>query len=58
MVRYALLCVGIAVASAVSVTTVVRLLPMVPSAAKILCDGVLFFISYKLQKDWVFAEKE
>lgn len=58
MGRYALLCVGIALASAVSVTTVVRLLPMAPSAAKILCDGVLFFISYKLQKDWVFTEKE
>lgn len=53
-VRYGVLCVGIAVLSALSVSALSAVLRIRPEAAKIFCDAVLFFISYRVQKRWVF----
>ena len=54
VLRYTMLCIGITAASAVSVYTVSLLFHIRPEGAKILCDGVLFFISYRIQRKWVF----
>ena len=57
VLRYSLLCAGLAAASAASVTAVNTLLHLSPAISKILCDTVLFFLSYRLQKNWVFHTK-
>lgn len=53
--RYLLLGMGTAAASAVCVSAVSGLLQVRPEAAKIPCDAALFFLSYQMQKKWVFA---
>lgn len=55
--RYLILCAGIMAASALSVYAVSGLLNMRPAAAKILCDGILFLLSYRIQKKWVFPDR-
>ena len=57
VLRYCLLCIGLAAASAVLVTAVDALLHFKPAISKILCDTILFFLSYQLQKKWVFQAK-
>lgn len=52
--RYFFLCAGIMTTSALSVYGVTELLQIKPAAAKILCDGILFFFSYRIQRKWVF----
>lgn len=54
--RYALLCAGIAAASALSVTTVSALTGIRPEGVKVPCDGALFLASYQIQKRWVFRK--
>ena len=53
-VRYGVLCAGIAVLSALSVSVSSAVLRIRPETAKVFCDAVLFFISYRVQKRWVF----
>lgn len=55
--RYLALCAAIAVLSAMSVFQLSELTGMEPAAAKILCDGCLFFLSYLVQKKWVFRNR-
>lgn len=55
VLRYIFLCVGVTAASALSVYTVASLTYVRPEGAKILCDGILFILSYQIQKRWVFA---
>ena len=53
--RYAVLCVAIICLSNEGVWQLSRL--GVPSwLAKMLCDFLLYFVSYRVQQDWVFAE--
>lgn len=52
--KYAALCVGIGSLSAVSVYFFNRVFFIGMTAAKILSDLALFFVSYRLQKAWVF----
>lgn len=53
--RYIVLCFGLAVSSAAAVSVLNRLFPAA-ALWKVICDTVLFFVSYRLQKNWVFAE--
>lgn len=53
--RYLVLCTVVASTSAASVFLLSRLIPAAP-IWKIICDTVLFFASYRIQKTWVFAE--
>ena len=53
--RYLVLCTAVASASAASVFLLSRLIPAAPIWT-IICDTVLFFASYRIQKTWVFAE--
>lgn len=55
VLRYISLCIGVTVSSALSVYAVSALADVRPEAAKILCDGMLFILSYRIQKSWVFA---
>lgn len=57
-VRYLLLCAGIAGTSAMSVSLVSGLTGYRPEAVKIWCDAGLFFVSYWLQKQWVFQGRK
>ena len=45
-------------ASAVSVFGMNRILHINPATSKIVCDSVLFFVSYRIQKSWVFLRTE
>lgn len=56
--RYILLFTGLMAASAGTVYLVSSLFGIRPAAAKIFCDGVLFFLSYRVQKLWVFARRK
>lgn len=53
--RYLVLCAAIAAASAVFVFVLGRFIPVTP-IWKIFCDTMLFFVSYRIQKTWVFSE--
>lgn len=57
-VRYIVLCVGIAAASASSVSWLSAVTGGNPAGIKIWCDTGLFFVSYLLQKQWVFAGRK
>ena len=52
--RYLVLCAALAAASAVFVFALSRFVPVTP-VWKVFCDTVLFFVSYRIQKIWVFA---
>lgn len=52
--RYLVLCAALAAASAVLVFALSRFVPVTP-VWKVFCDTVLFFVSYRIQKIWVFA---
>ena len=56
--RYLLLCIGIAAASAVSVSAVSALLGAEPTAVKIFCDAMLFIVSWRIQRSRVFSGTE
>ena len=53
--RYALLCVGILLASAGSVWLLGRT-GMSSTVAKIIVDTLLYFVSFQVQQKWVFHE--
>ena len=53
ILRYIILFFGQMCASAVLVSLVSNILPVI--AAKILVDTILFFLSFRIQKNWVFA---
>ena len=55
--RYLLLCVGTMAASSLSVYAVSSFFHTEPVAAKLICDGVLFFFSYRIQRIWVFLNR-
>lgn len=56
ILRYLALCAGLAAASSLSVFLVNRIFLADAALCKVLSDTVLFFVSYKIQKSWVFAE--
>ena len=56
--RYIILFTGLMAASAGSVYLVSSVLGIRPAAAKLFCDGVLFLLSYRIQKMWVFARRK
>lgn len=55
--RYLLLCAGIMAASSLSVYAVSSFFHTEPAAAKLVCDGILFFFSYRIQRIWVFLNR-
>lgn len=55
ILRYFSLGAGIAAASALSVSALSGIFEADPALVKIPCDLVLFFISYVIQKKWVFS---
>ena len=55
--RYLCLCIGIMAASSLSVYVVSSFFHTEPAAAKLICDGTLFFFSYRIQKRWVFLNR-
>ena len=61
MLRYYALCIPQMLVSAGLVTLINRLLanslPIVATAIKLVVDCVLFFISYGIQREWVFSQK-
>lgn len=57
MVRYYLLCGGQAAASYGGVYLLSAVLPLPAVAAKVLVDTLLFFLSFQIQRRWVFGEK-
>lgn len=57
-VRYVMLCAGIAAASAASVSWLSSVTSGNPAKIKIWCDVGLFFVSYWLQKQWVFTGRK
>lgn len=54
--RYAFLCMGISFLSAVSVWVLSNLFFVGAASAKVMADLILFFVSYRAQKLWVFRE--
>lgn len=56
--KYILLCLGIITLSNEGTVRLESALPMVRWIAKALCDTLLYFVSYRLQREWVFAEKK
>jgi glycosyltransferase involved in cell wall biosynthesis len=62
MLRYYCLCIPQMLVSAGLVTLLNRLvgntMPIVATLIKMLVDTVLFFISYTIQREWVFANKK
>ena len=52
--RYLVLCAALAAASAAFVSALSRFVQVTP-VWKVFCDTVLFFVSYRIQKIWVFA---
>ena len=58
LIRYALLCCALTTASAVSVFGMTRGFHINPATSKIVCDSILFFVSYRIQKNWVFLRRE
>ena len=62
LLRYYCLCIPQMLASAGLVTLLNRLLsnslPIVATAIKFVVDTVLFFISYQIQREWVFTQKD
>lgn len=53
-IKYLVLCIVIMLMSACSVYILTTLMHWNESITKIICDGILFFASYKVQRDWVF----
>lgn len=54
--RYAALCVAVICLSNAGVWLLETVLPMARWVAKMLCDTLLYFVSYNVQRNWVFAE--
>lgn len=57
LVKYYLLCVVQMIISAIGVTGVYMLIPINETVIKVLVDVLLFFISYRIQKVWIFNQK-
>lgn len=58
LIRYIILCVAVAAASAFFVTVISGSLSFSPTVTKIVIDTALFFLSYLLQKFWVFRKEK
>ena len=62
MLRYYCLCIPQMLVSALLVTLIngllVNSLPIVATVIKFLVDTCLFFISYGIQREWVFSQKK
>lgn len=58
LTRYIALCTAVAAVSAFFVTVVSGGLHLSPTLAKIIIDTALFFLSYLLQKFWVFRKEK
>jgi len=57
LVRYIILCVCIAALSSMGVTALHAGLGLSDKIAKVICDTLLFFLSYRVQRSWVFDDK-
>lgn len=55
--RYAATCVVIIILSTLGIKAL-GLLGMAPWLAKLICDFLLYFVSYRIQQSWVFAEEK
>lgn len=55
LMRYLLLSVGIMLLSSMGVYTLHTTLLISEKFSKLICDGLLFFVSYQIQRRWVFA---
>ncbi|MBQ8537932.1 MAG: bifunctional glycosyltransferase family 2/GtrA family protein [Clostridia bacterium] len=58
LVRYIILCICIAAMSSTGVTLLHAGLSMSDKIAKVICDTLLFFLSYRAQRSWVFDDKD
>ena len=63
LLRYYCLCIPQMLVSGVLVTAIIRLLlsgapPIMTTAVKFVVDTCLFFISYQIQREWVFSQKK
>lgn len=56
--KYAVLCVGIISLSNAGTALLENILPMARWIAKGICDTLLYFVSYRLQREWVFAPRK
>lgn len=54
--KYAVLCVGIICVSNMGTFLLQSVFPMARWIAKGICDTLLYFVSYRVQREWVFAE--
>ena len=57
-IRYAALCIAVALSSAAGIYFVQSLVPVPAGIAKVLVDSLLFLVSYQVQKKWVFSKCE
>jgi dolichol-phosphate mannosyltransferase len=55
--RYAVTCVAIIILSTLGIKAL-GLLGMKPWLAKLICDFLLYFVSYQVQQRWVFSKSE
>ena len=63
LLRYYCLCIPQMLISGVLVTAIIRLLlsgapPILTTGVKFVVDTCLFFISYQIQREWVFSQKK
>lgn len=58
LIRYIILCVCIAALSSAGVTAFHAGLGLSDKIAKVICDTLLFFLSYRAQRGWVFDDKD
>ena len=54
--RYALVAVGIVILSTLGIKGLGKL-GMAPWLAKVIVDTLLYFVSYRVQQQWVFKEE-
>ena len=56
--RYAALCVGVMLLSAVSVSALHALTGVNSTLLKVVVDFLLFFVNYRVQKAWIFPQQQ
>lgn len=58
LIRYYILCIIQTILSGVGVSTLYRLLQWNETGIKVLVDIVLFFLSFQIQREWVFKKRK
>ena len=56
--RYIALCVGVMLASGVSVSALHALTGVNSTLLKVVVDFLLFFVNYRVQRAWVFPQRQ